>query len=111
MGILPHHLSRNPALLPTGPRNLDIYFDPERTSHLRAHNDIRRHRSGRYGINNRNGSCTGRRARRHALEYTNEETGEDPGIWTAVIRIHCLSHHHGQNTLHQQIRRHGEPTM
>lgn len=111
MGILPHHLPRDPALLPAGPRNLDAYFDYQWRGNLCGCRHLCHNRARRYSINNRNRLGIGRCACSYAMEHADEEAGEIPGFWSAIVRVNCIGHHHGQDSLRQQIRRGGQSAM
>lgn len=99
MGVLPRHLPRNSTLLPAGSRNLDTYVDSERRGHLRVCRHIRYHRTRRYSFDDCNRSGTSRCARGHALEYTDEETGQVSSIWLAIFRVHVCHFGHSLTTI------------
>lgn len=99
MGLLPHHLPWNSALLSAGRLNMDTYVDSQRGGTLCTCRYLRNYRARRHRIDHHDGSGIGCRASDHAMEHADEETGQVPGFWAAVLRVHCISNHHGPDPI------------
>ena len=103
LGFLLHHLPRDTTLLPTGPLNLDAYFDHQWRRHVRGSEHLCHHWACCYGIDNLDGPGVGSGSCGHVMEHTDEEELEDSSLLPAVLCVYCISHYHGQDTVRQQV--------
>lgn len=87
VGILSYHIPWNPALLPTGSRNLDANIDPQWRGHMCPCRHVRHHWPCCHCVNDRNRPGTGCCAGGHAVEHANEEASQNSSFWFAVFRV------------------------